>query len=202
MEHTDQAKQPLTEPKLGVAPQPGALYQYHPDHGFVPVQPVAGAPSMAARPGEAATGGYPLQGARPEAQQAPYGAYTNPAAAESAMPGQGYSQGAAQPGVPGTPEGAEPKFDQNRWGEVYGVVNDVMNGEADPGKILGLLQSEGGEFWKGAAVGAAAVFLFNNETVRHALAGTLGAIFPGGGNSGNPGESGAEAAKAAEGDAS
>jgi hypothetical protein len=85
----------------------------------------------------------------------------------------------AQAGMPGTPEGAEPKFDQNRLGEVYGMVNDVMNGEAEPAKLLGFLSSAGGDFWKGALVGAAAVFLLNNDAVKGAVAGVFGSVIGG-----------------------
>lgn len=96
----------------------------------------------------------------------------------SAQPGMGQGQ-APGAGIPGTPEGAEPKFDQNRMGEVYGMVNDVMNGEADASKLIGMLTSTGGDFWKGALVGAAAVFLLNNDAVKGAVAGTFGAFLGG-----------------------
>ena len=33
------------------------------------------------------------------------------------------------------------------------MVNDVMNGEAEPAKLLGFLSSAGGDFWKGGAGG-------------------------------------------------
>jgi hypothetical protein len=93
---------------------------------------------------------------------------------------------AADPGAqagmygPGTPEGAEPKFDQQKLGKMYSTVNDVMNGDADPSSLVGLFAENSGEFWKGALVGAAAVVLLNNDAVKGALkglAGSVGAMF-------------------------
>lgn len=142
-------------------PAPGGLYQFQPGLGFVPVQ-------------GGAFPGMTMQGQRQDQAQAyPY------AGAFMGQPlGQPMGQG-AQAGMPGTPQGAEPKFDQNRLGEVYGMVNDVMNGEAEPAKLLGFLSSAGGDFWKGALVGAAAVFLLNNDAVKGAVAGVFGSVFGG-----------------------
>lgn len=91
--------------------------------------------------------------------------------------GQSQSQGQGRGQGQGRPEGTEPKYDQNRFGEVYGMFSDAVNGKADPGKILGFLQASGEDFWKGTLVGAAAVFLLNNSAVKGALAGTFGAMF-------------------------
>jgi len=76
----------------------------------------------------------------------------------------------------GTPEGAEPKFDQNKLGKMYSTVNDVMNGDADPSSLIGLFADNSGDFWKGALVGAAAVVLLNNDAVKGALAGVAGSV--------------------------
>jgi hypothetical protein len=134
-------------------PAPGGLYQFQPGLGFVPVQ----------------GGAFPGMIMQGQAQAYPYA---------GSVLGQPMGQG-AQAGMPGTPEGAEPKFDQNRLGEVYGMVNDVMNGEAEPAKLLGFLSSAGGDFWKGALVGAAAVFLLNNDAVKGAVAGVFGSVIGG-----------------------
>lgn len=98
------------------------------------------------------------------------------AGGQQSQGGQAAGQGAQAKGQ-GRPEGTEPKYEQNRFGEVYGMFNDAMNGKADPGKILGFLQASGEDFWKGALVGAAAVFLCNNAAVKGALAGTFGSMF-------------------------
>ena len=74
-------------------------------------------------------------------------------------------------------QAAEPKFDQNRLGEMFSMVDDVMNGEADPSKIMSFLQNSDGDFLKGAVVGAAAMFLLNTPVVKETLAGVFGAAF-------------------------
>lgn len=146
-------------------PQPGGLYQYVPGAGFVQVQ---GAPQMATGMGMQAPTMQPGMGApntgMPDMEtQASAGAAD--ASATSGLFGQG------------TPEDKEPKFDQNKIGQMYGVVNDFMNGDTDPAKIMNLFQNTDGDFWKGAIVGAAAGFLASNENVRNAVAGVFGSMF-------------------------
>lgn len=79
----------------------------------------------------------------------------------------------------GIPDGTDPKFDQNKFGEILGKVNAVIAGEAPPESLLSSLTDTGGDFWKGAIVGAAAVFLVNNETVKETVSGLLGSVFGG-----------------------
>jgi hypothetical protein len=132
-------------------PQPGGYYQFQPGVGFVQVQ---GAPAGAAPDAGMGAAAAGPQAADPGAQAGMYG--------------------------PGTPEGAEPKFDQQKLGKMYSTVNDVMNGDADPSSLVGLFAENSGEFWKGALVGAAAVVLLNNDAVKGALkglAGSVGAMF-------------------------
>ncbi len=62
-------------------------------------------------------------------------------------------------------------------GQMYGMMQDVIKGDADPGKIMSFLQASGGDFWKGAIVGAAAVLLLTNSAVKDALAGVVGSMF-------------------------
>ena len=98
--------------------------------------------------------------------------------AGQAMGQQTAADASAQAGMFGQqmPEGANPKFDQNKLGKIYGTVNDVMNGEADPASLIGLFAENGGDFWKGALVGAAAVVLLNNDAVKGTLAGVAGSV--------------------------
>ena len=95
------------------------------------------------------------------------------------QPTMGMADSTAQAGMigQGIPEGAEAKFDQNKVGEMYGVMTDIMNGEPDPKKIMSLFQATDGDFWKGAIVGAAVGFLASNETVRGAVSGIVGSMF-------------------------
>jgi len=62
-------------------------------------------------------------------------------------------------------------------GQMYGMMQDVIKGDADAGKIMSFLQASGGDFWKGALVGAAAVLLLTNSAVKDALAGVVGSVF-------------------------
>jgi hypothetical protein len=137
-------------------PQPGGLYQFQPGIGFVQVQGAAAGPA-------------PDNG-QAMGQQAAAGA--------QATGQQGAADASAQAGMFGQqmPEGANPKFDQNKLGKIYGTVSDVMNGEADPSSLVGLFAENGGDFWKGALVGAAAVVLLNNDAVKGALSGVAGSV--------------------------
>lgn len=141
------------DPGQQAQPQPGGYYQFQPGLGFVQVQGPQGDP------------GQPVGG---QAQQPNPDAARQAAQAQYGMYGQG------------TPEGAQPKFDQQRLGKMYSTVNDVMNGDADPSSLIGLFAENSGDFWKGALVGAAAVVLLNNDAVKGALgglAGSVGAMF-------------------------
>jgi hypothetical protein len=187
-------------------PVPGGMYRFEPGLGFVYAEggqqaspPGDGAGAVPGGPAEApaaAQGPAPESGAgrvdldaafgagfaagqasaRQQAAQAAAQAAARDAAQNAA---QSAAENAAKQGMygQGKPEGAEPKFDQNRLGEMYGAVQDVMNGQADPGKLLGLFQGTGGEFWKGALVGAATAFLCTNETVRQTATELVGGLF-------------------------
>jgi len=153
---TPQFGQGQADPGQQAQPQPGGYYQFQPGLGFVQV------------PGSQSDPGQPMGG---QAQQPGPGAAQQAAQAAQAQSGM-YGQG--------TPEDAQPKFDQQKLGKMYSAVNDVMNGEADPSSLIGLFAENSGDFWKGALVGAAAVVLLNNDAVKGALgglAGSVGAMF-------------------------
>lgn len=157
-------------------PQPGVMYQFVPGAGFVPVAcapgqwgcpPYGYAPHVPpfAQYGQAAPPPYGPQYGAPYGAQygAPYGpdaheAHHGPEHDAYGHDGHGYG-----------PQGPD-------MGQMYGMMQDVMQGKGDPGKLLGLFQSPGGEFWKGAIVGAAAVMLFNSSAVKDTLAGVFGAM--------------------------
>ena len=159
-------------------PQAGGIYQYVPSAGFVQVQP-AQQPAMGAQQmnptmqqgayyAQQPDMGVPQMGA--QAAQTAMGAQPSISAADGA---------ATQAGMvgQGIPDGTEPKFDQNKIGQMYGVMTDVMNGEADPSAIMSMFEGIGADFWKGAAVGAVGALLVGNETVRNAVAGAFGSMF-------------------------
>lgn len=101
--------------------------------------------------------------------------------AAAQVQGVAAAQAAAAPGAaaPSTPEGAEPKFDQNKLGDVMSKVSAVMSGEAPPESLLSVLTDTGGDFWKGALIGAAGVLLVTNETVKETVSGVFGSMFGG-----------------------
>lgn len=66
---------------------------------------------------------------------------------------------------------------QEKIQEIYSAVNDAINGNPNPGKLLGILQSTKGDFWKGLAVGAGAVLLFNCTPLKSMLAGLFASQF-------------------------
>ncbi|WP_320170484.1 hypothetical protein [Maridesulfovibrio sp.] len=179
---------------MGSAPMQGGLYQYVPGSGFFQVQPqssqsvqgVAGtqqgyaAQAVSQQPYAAYGSQETMSAAQPSAA---YGAQESMAASQASTAygtqAAGAMDGAAQSGMYGQamPEGTQPKFDQNKLGQMYGVMTDVMNGEADPAKIMSLLQDSGADFWKGAVVGAVGALLIGNATVRGAVAGAFGSMF-------------------------
>lgn len=150
-------------------PQPGVMYQFVPGAGFVPVN---------CQPGQWGCPPYGYMGYAPQPgpqtgfQQAPpgYGPQPGPYGNPYASPHEGHDAHEAHHAHgPFGPQGPD-------MGQMYGMVGDVMKGKGDPGKLLGLLQAPGGEFWKGALVGAAAVLLLNSGAVKDALGGLFGAM--------------------------
>ncbi|WP_419785973.1 hypothetical protein [Pseudodesulfovibrio sp.] len=145
------------ETPQGAQPQAGGYYQFQPGVGFVPVQ----GQSMQGQATQPTAGAEQTAGGQMGSQA------MGPQAGAQAAPQQDMSGLYGQ----GIPENTQPKFDQNKIGQMYGVMTDVMNGDVEPNKLLGLFAETGGDFWKGALVGAAAVVLLNNDTVKGALAG-------------------------------
>lgn len=171
----------------GQGPQPNVVYQFVPGVGFVPLCPM-GAPSG------------PNMGAG-------YG--PNPGWGQPQFQGQFYGQpggpdmpppyGSYGPHGPEAHEAHHAHHNHNGYGPqgpdmgaMYGMMNDVMQGKGDPGKLLGLFQAPGGEFWKGALVGAAAMLLLNSGGIKETLAGVFGAM------TGQPGAAGCSAPEGEE----
>ena len=75
--------------------------------------------------------------------------------------------------------GEDPQHMQNHYGQMMAMCNDLMQGKADPAKIVSFLTSSGAHFWKGAAVGALLTFVLTNSSVKSALGDTFSSIFGG-----------------------
>lgn len=160
------------QPGQQAGPQPGVMYQFVPGAGFMPVNCQ---PGQWGCPPYGYMGGHLGFGPQPHFQQAPpgYGPQANPYVPPYGQPygpdGHEAHEAHHSHYGPYGPQGPD-------MGQMYGMVGDVMNGKGDPGKLLGMLQAPGGEFWKGALVGAAAVLLFNSGAVKDALGGLFGAM--------------------------
>jgi hypothetical protein len=64
------------------------------------------------------------------------------------------------------------------YSRIADVVRDIANGEQpDVSKIAAVYSGFDTQFWKGALVGAVLAVLLTSDTVKTALAGTMGAIF-------------------------
>jgi len=146
----------------GGMPQPGvAAVQPGPDMGQ---------PHFSAQlPGQAPYQGAPLAGAQGDPAQPGAAPDSGPQAAAGYVPGQ---TGAAGP-APGPAQ-------ENRYGELYGLLQDAANGNPDVNGFLNFFQTTRSDFWKGALVGAGVSLLLTNDTVKSFIskgfAGVLGAV--------------------------
>jgi hypothetical protein len=120
---------------------------------------MAGGATMAQQPG------YP-----PSPGMDPYGAaYTAPGYYQQPYPGDPQAYAAAGQAAPGN-------YAEN-YGRIAEVVKDLANGEQpDVNKLAALYSGFDAQFWKGALIGAVLTVLLTSETVRGAVAGTLGGI--------------------------
>ncbi len=146
------AQQPQQQP--GTAPM-GAPYGFAGAEGYA--QTVQGpqyqAQGGAYMPQGASQGYYSPQGATYTPQGAPAGAFqgyqTVPGAAPSAFMGTGQ---------------------ENRYGELYGLIQEAANGNADVSRFMQFFQNTSTDFWKGALIGTGLTLLFTNDAVKSAIA--------------------------------
>ncbi len=70
--------------------------------------------------------------------------------------------------------------DMNRYGQYLEMFTDMANGKTpDLPQIAQIVEQAPGDFWKGAIVGAAAGFIFTNESVRDGFGAVIGSMFDG-----------------------
>jgi hypothetical protein len=159
---------------------------------YAGVDPVSGQPVMytsaaMAQPGmQPPPQGMPYAGVNPAyGPQAATGVYTGQSGIQPPPRGMPYggvdpAAGQAMPGAqqaPPTDETAAPGMDANQYGRIAEVVQDIANGEQpDVSKLAALYSSFDAQFWKGALIGAVLTVLLTNDTVKNAVAGTLGGI--------------------------
>lgn len=69
-------------------------------------------------------------------------------------------------------------IDEQYMSNVYNTVNDVINGQAEPTKLLNLIQGTSAEFWKGLAIGAGIILVSNYTPLKDILANMMGSNAP------------------------
>ncbi len=177
-------------PMNGMQPGPN-MGQPHFSHEMPGAAPYQGAP-MAAQPGFAGQPGYtgqpgfagqPGYAGQPGPVPGPatgqmYG--QTPGQVFAQMPGQGFAPGYGQQPHPGSQPGYQPsgmdskgmdsKGMENHYGELYGLINEAANGNADVNSFVRFFQSTSSDFWKGALVGTALTLLLTNDAVKSGIA--------------------------------
>lgn len=71
---------------------------------------------------------------------------------------------------------AKMDFSQERIDEIYTAVNNVAEGKAAPSSLLGLLNGTTNDFWKGLAVGAGAILLYNCSPLKNIVTDVLSSM--------------------------
>ncbi len=174
--------QPYQQPMQ--APQGYGQPQYQPQYGAIGQQPQ----QPMQQPAQGFMGqpqyGAPMGGFMGQPQYQPQFAGSQPQG--QFMGQQGGAMGQSSGASGHDAKSAEDRLhDKNQFGQqngpdmgqMYGMVQDVLKGDADPGRIMSFLQASGGDFWKGAIAGAAAVLVVTNGAVKDALAGVVGSMF-------------------------
>ncbi|WP_302548824.1 hypothetical protein [uncultured Desulfovibrio sp.] len=181
--------QPGPNPGMAFGPQPGmfpgapqgapqfAGMPYAPQPGYAPGMPYGPNPGMPYGPQPGMPYGPQFQptGPAPQPEHEGCSGHSGPAAAPFGFPGFGAPAFAAMAGQ----YGEDPQHLQNQYGQMLHMCTELMQGKADPSKILSFLTASGTHFWKGALVGALLTFVLTNSSVKSALGETFSAIFGG-----------------------
>ena len=164
-------------------PQPGMM-GYAPPQGM-PQPGMMGAPQPQGMPHPGMMGYAPPQGMPHPGMMgyAPPQGMPYPGPMGGPPPGKGPSgcDGHDHLGAPplGTPFGPQPQPGAP-FGQMFGMVNDIMNGKTDPTALAGLLDTSDTRFWKGLIVGAALTFLLTNTGIKDSVGNMVGGLFGGG----------------------
>lgn len=90
------------------------------------------------------------------------------------MPSPGQPGGHSDPKHLYPPQ-AEPG-QENRYGELYGLIRQAADGNPDVSKFLNFFQTTRSDFWKGAAIGAGLTLLLTNDAVKGVIAGGVASV--------------------------
>lgn len=159
------SQQPAGAQYAGQQQMPGAPQQGYPTQGGYPQQ--GGYPGAPQFPPQFAPQGqaqqYPSQYGPAVYGPTGYGPQTAPTYGAQQFPGMGSQQPGQFPGMEGLGQ-------ENRYGELYGLINEAANGNADVSKFMRFFQSTSSDFWKGALIGTGLTLLLTNDTVKETLA--------------------------------
>lgn len=176
----------------GYPVQPGAVAQPGPNMGqphfssqFPGAAPYQGAPmaggngvqgqaygQQGAQPGMAQPAGFPQQ---PLGQAG----YAHPVNQFPPQPGPG-ATAHQYPGQQPYPVQAAPspgRGQENRYGELYGLIQEAANGNADVSGFLRFFQSTSSDFWKGALVGTGLTLLLTSDAAKSAISKGVAGVF-------------------------
>ncbi len=187
-----QGQQPSYQVYQGDAMQGQQPYHVYGPVQYQPVNPVPGQPEMMAAPGQPVYGMAPQPGMYQPYQQAMpvQGGY------QPVPPMQGYPQPemmaqypqyqpvppteehGGKDGGPSSSHEEEPKHDEHKYGQMMGLVEDLVNGKnPDPSHVMSVLEGLDSRFWKGALVGVGATLLLTNDNVKNAIFGGFATMF-------------------------
>lgn len=133
-------------------------------HGSFASQQPMGSPNPWPHPGPGYHPGYSTQH---------FGTYWQPT-------GGPYSATHGCEGFAGGPSPHHRRHTEDNSGHFADMVGKALQGQATPQDLInGLLNLNfrDDQFWKGIVIGSVAALLFNSESVRNALLGTLGGLF-------------------------
>lgn len=66
------------------------------------------------------------------------------------------------------------------FGEFFGMARDVVDGKADPARMIGYLESCDSQFWKGLLVGAGIALILGNPSIRSTITDTFSGLISSG----------------------
>ncbi len=172
--------------RAGYPQQPGMAYQPGPDMGqphfssqFPGAAPYQGAPMAGGNGVQAPVYGwqgphqdYPQTQGFPQ-QNTDQAGYPHPVT-QFPQPPRPFTPVYQNPGPqvhPASTAAPSPgRGQENRYGELYGLIQEAANGNADVSGFLRFFQSTSSDFWKGALVGTGLTLLLTNDAVKSAIA--------------------------------
>ncbi len=183
----------MAQPPQGQPMQPpqGMAYQY-----MAPPMGAAQGPMFQAQPFQAPGSMGAMGPAGPAGMPGMPGQMPHPYAAYGPFPGQPPYEAAASMGsmggmgqassdshaeggcgCGGAGHSQDAKHLENKYGQLYGMINEAASGNPDISKFMNFFSSTSSDFWKGALVGAGLTLLLTNDTIKGAIAGSVSSVW-------------------------